>query len=94
MSDSKILLFFSFEKNDDLGLNEIDLNLFNFVYILEWAKQDPWGLRAVIVYCSKLSFCQNDSPNGGSFWQMFATIHYDSATRPQRSCFANPTIFI
>ena len=30
-------------------------------------KQDLWGLGAVIVYCRKLSFCQNDSPIGGSF---------------------------
>ena len=27
----------------------------------------PWS--RVIVYCSELSFCQNDSPIGGSFWQ-------------------------
>ena len=27
----------------------------------------PWS--RVIVYCSKLSFCQNDSSIGGSFWQ-------------------------
>ena len=33
------------------------------------AKQDLWGLGAwsrVIVYCSKLSFCQNDPPMGSA----------------------------
>ena len=34
------------------------------------------------------------SPIGGSFWQKdsYATIHYDSAPRPQRSCFANRNV--
>ena len=32
----------------------------------------PWS--RVIVYCSKLSFCQNDSPIGGSFWQKDSLI--------------------
>ena len=42
---------------------------------LGWTKQDVWGL-GVIVYCSKLSFFQNDSPIGGSFWQKNSLLQY------------------
>ena len=54
----------------------------------------PWS--RFIVYCSKLSFCQNDFPIGGIILAkgQLATTHYDSAPRPQRSCFANPNIKI
>ena len=34
----------------------------------------PWS--RVIVHCSKLSFCQNDSPIGGSFWQKDSLLQY------------------
>ena len=54
----------------------------------------PWS--KFVVYCRKLSFCQNDSPIGGFNLakRQLATIaiHYVSAPRPQRSCFANPNI--
>ena len=40
---------------------------------LGWTKQDLWGLgaEARIVYCSKLSFCQNDSLIGSSLGAIF-----------------------
>ena len=57
----------------------------------------PWS--RVIVYCSKLSFCQNDRPMGNIAngriilaKGKLATIHYDSAPRPQRSRFAHPSV--
>ena len=34
----------------------------------------PWS--RVIVYCSKLSFCQNDSPIGGSVWQKDSLLQF------------------
>ena len=34
----------------------------------------PWS--KVIVYCSKLSFCQNDPPMGESFWQKESLLQY------------------
>ena len=34
----------------------------------------PWS--RVIVYYSKLSFCQNDSPIGVSFWQKESLLQY------------------
>ena len=34
----------------------------------------PW--RRVIVYCSKLSFCQNDTSMGESFWQKKSLLQY------------------
>ena len=34
----------------------------------------PWS--RVIVYCNKLSFCQNDSPIGGSLWQKDSLLQY------------------
>ena len=34
----------------------------------------PWS--RVIVYCSKLSFCQNDPPMGESFWQKKSLLQY------------------
>ena len=34
----------------------------------------PWS--RVIVYCSKLSFCQNDPPIGESFWQKESLLQY------------------
>ena len=40
------------------------------------AKQDLWGLEAVIVHCSKLYFCQNDPPTGKSFWQKESLLQY------------------
>ena len=35
---------------------------------------EPWS--RVIVYCSKLSFCQNDPPMGESFWQKESLLQY------------------
>ena len=35
---------------------------------------EPW--IKVIVYCSKLSSCQNDSSIGGSFWQNDSLLKY------------------
>ena len=56
-----------------------------------------WTWSRVIVYCSKLSFYHNDPPmhNGRiiSAKGKLATIHYDSAPRPQRSCFAHTTLY-
>ena len=43
-----------------------------------------------LVYCSKLSFCQNDSPMEESFWQK--EIHDDSAPMLQRLCFTYPNV--
>jgi hypothetical protein len=51
----------------------------------------PWS-RA-IVYCSKLSFSQNDPPMGESFWQKESLLEY-TMTLLQRSCFAHPNIVI
>ena len=34
----------------------------------------PWS--RVIVYCSKLSFCQNDDPMGESFWKKESLLQY------------------
>ena len=37
----------------------------------------------------------NPPANGGSFWQkesLLHTIHYDSAPKPRRYCFANPNV--
>ena len=34
----------------------------------------PWS--RVIVYCSNLSFCQNDPPMGESFWQKESLLQY------------------
>ena len=44
--------------------------------MLGLAKQDLWGLEAVIVYCSTLSYCQNDPPMGESFWQKESLLQY------------------
>ena len=44
--------------------------------MLGLAKQDLWGLEAVIVYCSTLSYCQNDPPMGESFWQKEGLLQY------------------
>ena len=51
----------------------------------------PW--RKVIVYCSKLSSCQND-PLIILTKGKLAKIHYDFAPRSQRSCFAHPNLHI
>ena len=54
----------------------------------------PWS--RVIVYFSKLSFCQKWSLNGRIILAKgkLATIHFDSAPRSQRSCFAHPNLHI
>ena len=42
-----------------------------------------------------LFFCQNDLPSYERIVLVkgkLAKIHYDSALRPQRSCFANPVV--
>ena len=50
------------------------------------------------MYCNKLPFCQDDySPMEESFWQkesLITKIRYDSAPRPQRSCFAHPKLYL
>ena len=38
-----------------------------YIRVCKTGSLGPWS--RVIMYCSKLSFCQNDSPIGGSFWQ-------------------------
>ena len=60
-------------------------------YNLGLEKQYLWG----IVYCIKLSFCQNDFPIGVILVNgQLNTIHYDSPPRPQRSCFTHPIVYI
>ena len=46
------------------------------MFTLGLTKQDLWGLEAVIVYYSKLYFCQNDSPMGESFCQKNKLLQY------------------
>ena len=60
------------------------------------AKQDLWDLVIrVIVYCIVASFpFAKMIPIGRISLEKgkLATIHYDSALRPERSCFAHPTL--
>ena len=53
----------------------------------------PWS--RVIVYCSKLSFFQNDPLSNLRIILAkgkLATINYESVPRSQRSCFAHPNL--
>ena len=82
-----------------LGIRKQNLACFQYflLYLLSWFPAQnitayirvgktgsfgPWS--RVIMYCSKLSFCQNDPPMGESFWQKESLLQYttyDSAPR-------------
>ena len=59
--------------------------------ILGWAKEDVWGLGVSFPFAKMILPLRDHFAK-----EQLATIHYDLASRPQRSCFANPnqyTIF-
>ena len=45
-----------------------------FIRLGKTGSLGPWS--RVIVYCSKLSFCKNDPPIGGSLWQKEGLLQY------------------
>ena len=55
------LLFCIYQDDKHLGANRS-----TYIRVGKTGSMGPWS--RVIVYCSKLSFCQNDSPIGGTLF--------------------------
>ena len=51
-----------------------DFSLWLYIRVNKSGSLGSWS--RVIVYCSNLSFCQNDSPIGGLFWQKDSLLQY------------------
>ena len=66
---------------EDLKENSQQSKSVIYIRVGKTGSLGPW--RRLIVYCSKLYFCQNDPPIFAK--GKLVRIHYDSALRPQRS---------
>ena len=70
----------------------------NRMYIRVGKKESLGHWSRVILYCNKISSAKRILPSlhWGTILAkgQLARIHYDSAPRPQRSCFANPNVYL
>ena len=59
---------------EDLKENSQQSKSVIYIRVGKTGSLGPW--RRLIVYCSKLYFCQNDPPMGESFWQKKNLLQY------------------